>query len=283
MSDLNSRQTQEEMDDVRSFLNGRLMGFSNLRRGSDPPDVIVDREGLPQLGIEHTTYHPEADRVGMERRAKEFKGVLDGLIVQSPKLKGVSVAVHFRDTAMPGDRRHTSIAIEMVRFIEHAVDQGWVIDQCRRFSVVHGCEELTCLGDFFVLPAEGWSVLAKYVSVVYLFRIQWDGYLPSQNFYAQSGYCSPYPEAFLKVFSRKEQKVRKAIELGKYAKGCSPLYLLVVCNTRDDLTSEIYGSDGLQDAVEESGFDFANSVFDEIWLMDSRGGGRSQRLYPWQN
>jgi hypothetical protein len=280
MSDPNPLKTKEEVDQVRSFLHGRSIEFLDARRGSDPPDVIVDREGLPQLEIEVTKYHPEQGRVGMEKRAKQFGEVLDGLIRQSPRLRGVAVAVHFRDTRMPSTSQHVPIASEMIRFIEHCVDQGWVIENDRRFSVVAGCQALVCVGDFFILPVARWPLLAKYVSVVYLSRMSVEVYLPSQNFYAQAGYCSPYPEAFLEIFTKKENKVREAIKLGRYAKQGGPLFLLVLCNIKNDLTSEIYGADGLQESVKESGFDFDNSLFDEIWLMELERG-RSKRLYPW--
>ncbi len=282
MSAPNPTNIQEELEQARMFLSARQMEFLDVAPGNNPPDVIVTRERMPPLEIEVTKYHPEEDRVGMELRASQIREALNGLIRQSPNLKGISVGVHYQDLRMPKARDHTSIASEIVRLIEYAVANGLVVEGNRKFCVVPD-PVLNRISNFFFLPAADWPLLAKHVSVVYLSRFPFDYYLPSNNTYAQSGYCSPFPEAFQSIFSAKEAKIRRAIKHKTYARCDSPLILLIPCNIRGDQRSYIYGSDLLRDSVEECGFDFASSHFDEIWLMDLCGGGRSQCLYPWES
>jgi hypothetical protein len=90
-------------------------------------------------------------------------------------------------------------------------------------------------------------------------------------------------KAFRELLEKKKERIVQATRQGKYLKMESPLWLLIRCNTNRDLRSEIFGSEDLRYAVDESGFDFANSPFDEIWLMEGTSNGRSQRLYPWQD
>src|SRR6516162_981319 len=148
MSDPNKIKTNEEIEQVRAFLTSRQLVFADVRKGNDPPDVTVDRDGLPPLDVEVTKYHPKSEpdhddkdkqaeskrsRVGMEKRAEQFREVLNGLVRQRPKLKGVAIATHFRDTETPSASDHKRIAGEMVRFIELVVDQGLVVENSRRF------------------------------------------------------------------------------------------------------------------------------------------------------
>jgi hypothetical protein len=130
-----------------------------------------------------------------------------------------------------------------------------------------------------VFPSSKWPSLAEATSVLKLFRTEFDDFLPTNNPQAQAAWSSPYPAAFRKFLEQKTENIREATEQGKYAKVNGPLWLLVVCYTRRDLSSEIFGSEEIKYSVEESGFDFANSPFDEIWLMqDSRG--LSDCIYP---
>jgi hypothetical protein len=280
VSDPNPNKTVREREQAKSFLLGRGMPFQSVDAGSDPPDVNVRRAGLPPLDIEITSYHPENDRVGMEKRANQFRALFDDLMRQSPKLKGVSIGMIFHDSRMPGDSRHSQIASEMIRCVEHAVDQGWVIDTNLNISFAENYFDIE--DEWFVLPSADWPLLAQHVNVLQLSRFPWDGYLPTNNFYAQAAYSSPYPDAFLKLLTKKEESVRDAIQKRTYVRGHGPLWLLILSNIPGDLASHVYGDPWLRSAVDDSGFDFGNSVFDEVWLMDLAGGGRSRRLYPWE-
>jgi hypothetical protein len=81
----------------------------------------------------------------------------------------------------------------------------------------------------------------------------------------------------------KDERIREATRAGKYLKAESLLWLLIVSNTREDLSSWIFGDWQLKQPVDHSGFDFSNSPFDEVWLMDQAAGGRSHRIYPWDD
>jgi hypothetical protein len=284
MSDLRLTKKEREKAQVRAFLVGRRMPFQSLEDGPDPPDVRVLRDGLPSLGVEVTEYHPDADRVGIQLRWSQLREILDELIRQSPALKGVHIGPIFQDNRIPSRSRHLAIAEELVRCAEHSVKQGWLGQGELKLSFQEWvpptkCYPMTCA--WFVFSAREWPTLARFVSVLNLFSIDFAGYLPTNNPQAQAAYCSPYGDAFLTLLEEKERSIRTAIAEAKYLKGESPLWLLIGCNTKGDLSSEIFGSEDLRRAVDESGFDFANSPFDEVWLMDDIGGGRSQRIYPW--
>ncbi len=284
MSDPRPTKKGRERGQVRAFLNGLRMPFQTLEDGQDPPDVRVIRLGLPSLSIEVTEYHPQDDRVGREKRWKQLQDTLFGLIKKRPLLEGVYISPIFKDFKIPQQTYHGQLSEELVQCVEYARARGWVIQRWRKLAFQQYVEPgkvLPIPPDWIILPAKEWKLLAKYIDVVYLFQIPGGGFMPSNNPQAQTAYCSPYGAAFLSLLEEKEESVRTAIMKGKYSKGESLLWLLIVCNTIADLSSRIFGSEDLRHAVDESGFDFANSPFDEVWLMDESGGGRSQRIHPW--
>lgn len=280
VSDTNPEKTQRELDQVRAFLRLQRMDYEAIERGPDPPDVIVRRVGALPLGIEITAYHPDEDRMGLEKRSGQFRDVLYDMIRESPKLKSVLIQIFFHDGKAPRANRHSPVGAEMVRCVEYAVDQGWVGEAPRKISFVDGWYDT---GDhWIILPSAEWPLLAESVDLIQVSRMSWDGYFPSHDFSAQAAYSSPYPEAFYRLLAKKEAAIRDAIQSKKYVQGEGPLWLLILSNIQGDLASHIFAEAWLREAVEDSGFDFGHSVFEAVWLMDVQGDGRSQRLYPWE-
>ncbi len=282
MSDPRSEKVRREQEQVRAFLIARALPFARIDKGPDPPDVIVHRDDLLPLEVEVTEYHPETLRVGMEARAGQFRQTLDGLVAANPSLKGIYINSHFYDNGIPSRRHHDVIATEVVRFVEYAMNRGWVGRERHKFSF-QGTRTDIIASDWIALPAERWPVLARFMSVLEVLDFPFDGYMPSACYQAQVGWCSPYAQPFAQIFGSKAEKLRNASQEGRYARGDSPLWLLIVCNRSGDLRSNIFGGWELKSAVEESGFDFADSPFDEVWLTAENLGGRSQRLFPWDD
>jgi hypothetical protein len=286
MSDPRPEKKAREKGQVRAFLGSRLLSFKGIEEGQDPPDVQVIQDGFPALNIEITEYHAEVGRVGIEKRWRQLAETIYDLIKQRPALKGVSADPIFLDHRIPSRIHHGEIACELLRCAEFVLDHGWLEIGNRKLSFQSWVSTGLCYPitpSWTVLPASEWPTLAKHVSAVTVSKIDFAGFLPSNNPQAQSAYSSPYAGAFLSLLEEKEDSIRRAIRTGKYAKSNSALLLLIVCNTRGDLSSEIFGDWQIKPSLDECGFDFQNSVFDEIWLMDEIGGGKSQRLHPWDD
>jgi hypothetical protein len=284
MSDPRPEKKRREWEQVHVFLHARGIRCFNLKDGCDPPDVRVIQDGSPALDIEVREYHAEADRVGVEKRWHQLRAVIDDLIKQRPTLKGVALLPIFQNHRIPSRRHHQEIGDELTRCAEFVVKQGRLDQGGRKLSFQDWVPAGTCLAmspPWLHLPASEWPTLAKHVSAVTISRIAFSGYLPCNNPQAQTAYSSPYAGAFLTILEEKEDRVHAAIRKGTYSKAESALWLLVVCNTRGDLGSSIFGDWQLKSSVAECGFDFEKSVFEEIWLMDEINGGRSQRLHPW--
>jgi hypothetical protein len=283
MSDPRITKAKREQNQVRAFLGGRGIAYVGLDRGTDPPDVIVHQDGKPPIEIEVIEYHPEDGRVGIEKRWRQLKKELDSQIKERPLLKGVSVNPIFHDAMIPKLPYHRTIAEELVRCAEYAFGRGWVgRELCKLLfrDNVESASYVKISHDWLDLPSKEWSVLAKHVNVLYLQHDPFDFHFPSNNFQTQTARRSPYAAAILAHLERKEEKVRKAVQDGRYSKGEGPLWLLIVSNTLGDLSSFAFGNDRLRQAIEESGFDFEGSLFDRVWLIDESGGG-TQCLFPW--
>jgi hypothetical protein len=282
VSDSRLAKIQREQDQVHAFLNGRGIAFDRLDEGPDPPDVIAHRDGLPPLGIEITEYHPEGDRVGMEDRARQFRGTFDDLIARLPSLKGIAVSVVFKDARIPSLRRHEDIANEILRCMLYLSRPARIEFSGIKLSFQD--DSPRPLGHHWsALPAQEWPVLAKYVSSLELNGFSHDYHLPCSCRQAQAAFSSPFAAAFSSLLEGKAERICKATQRERYKKSNSPLWLLIVSNRRNDLGSHIWGDPHLRTAIEESGFDFVESPFNEVWLMAEVLGGKSQRLYPWED
>jgi hypothetical protein len=257
---------------------------SRLGDGPDPPDVHVFREGLPTLDIEVREYHPASDRVAMEERARELREILDGLIGRLPSLKGVAVRLLVQDAKMPRRSRQRAIAEELVRCIESVLSRGWVSGGRFELSFLNhvkpGTYDEDVIGSLD-LSAKEWPLVAEHMRQVDLHLTAFDYFFPSGVYQAQSAFCSPRDDAFRSILEGKERRLDNAIRKGRYSKGESPLWLLIPVNVSNDLSSFVFNNVRLKQSIDECGFDFQSSVFDEVWLTDETGGGKSQCVHPW--
>lgn len=283
MSNHEGAQVVQEQELVCAFLANLGIASLGLTRGSDPPDVIVHRRSKPSIEVEVTEYHPEDDRVGMEKRWQQMRDLLYLEVKKHPQLKGVSISVIFRDRRVPRQCHHPAIAESLFACAEFLLQQGWIGPE--RLKVYFG--DYVDRGFYrqigprqLVLSSKEWPVLGRHVTALYIRSASWNGHFPVSNPQAQTAWCSPYSAAFLEILERKEWKIRNAIESGRYSKGEGPLLLLIVSNVPGDLSSSIFGDEHLERVIRESGFDFEGSIFDEIWLMEAYSG-ESQCLFPW--
>jgi lambda repressor-like predicted transcriptional regulator len=282
MSDPSPEKWQRDKQLTEAFLQPIGFAYSSLERGSDPPDVSVKLRDSLMLHVELTDYHPNWDRVGLEKRSRSFRQLLDQLICSRESLKGVFIRTVFKDERIPSERLHLQIGEEVIRVAESMVNQGWANEVGINVSFTN--QDMPTSPHIFsswcLLAKEESPILFKSINTIHVSSFEFSGYLPCAEPFAQAAYCSPYPEAFLDLLTKKEQKMRNAELVGSYVPGLAPLWLLIVCNNRGDLSSEIFGSEWLQESVEECGFDFQGSAFNEFWLM-RESGGVPQRLHPW--
>jgi hypothetical protein len=282
VSDPRTAKQALELNQVREFLCGARVPYTRVERGDDPPDLVVHREGSLPLGIEVTEYHPQDQRVAFEKRWKEFQDAIDPLLEVRPLLAGIGIHLSFHDPRVPQHRYHYALALEVVRCTEFVRQEGW--DGARPLSLSFldmGEQRLDRLDqDDWILGAADWPELKEHVSHLDIVDHHVLYRLPISSYQADTAGCSPSADALRRILDGKEYAIRKAIKRGRYAPA-GPLWLLVVANNVNDLSSFAFADGGLKGALDSSGFDFQASVFQEVWMSEACGPGRALRLYPW--
>ena len=197
-----------EQSQVSSFLFGRGILFARLDRGPDPPDVIVYREGAVPLHMEVTEYHPEADRVGREKRSSQFRETLDGLIKTKPALMDIDIQLTFQDNEMPRRPQHVAIAEEVVRCVQRTFSQGWTGGMRCELSFLNcvqsGSADYAFPGSLS-LQATEWPLLAEHVTELAISHFRYGGYVPSRCVQTQRALCDPRPDVFRDLLCGKEE------------------------------------------------------------------------------
>src|SRR5262249_30629208 len=91
----------------------------------EKPDFWVRRTTGPDIGLEVTEYHPEAQDVSGARRAeveahwwKELEPRLDRERQARPSLEGVRLSLQFKDPSLPRRKEQDARASEVVRLAE---------------------------------------------------------------------------------------------------------------------------------------------------------------------
>lgn len=280
MADPRPGKQDLELRQVSAFLRAVRIPYVRLERGPDPPDVAAHRNGDGPLWIEVTEHHPQNERVAVQKRWGQFQETIHPLIAAQPLLTGVHISLSFRDSLVPSRHRHAALANEAVRCALSARQDGWEGPGRRSICFLGAVMQQVGENDW-VLPAAAWPELAAHVSQLEL------RYYPglheplfSSNFQAQGAWSSPTGETLRDVLDRKETAMRAAIDQGRHTLG-GPLWLLLVANNLSDMSSFAFASDRLKDALDDSGFDFGTSVFQEIWMLEGCGAGRARRLHPW--
>ncbi|MFO1429551.1 MAG: hypothetical protein U1F76_05330 [Candidatus Competibacteraceae bacterium] len=134
------------------------------------------------------------------------------------------------------------------------------------------------------LPKEEWPTLAMHVSWVRVDRMDQVSWPPWDCPQIDTGFAYYSEVEFRRIFECKQKKVRDAMAEGKFDASLGPLWLLIVCDNRDDITSHIYPTDSsdieqLREVVAASEFNFQDSPFQQVWLF-SRLLGAKYRLFP---
>jgi hypothetical protein len=284
MSDPRRAKRERETGQVRAFLEGIGMPFQSLGDGPDPPDIYVFRQGLPRLDIEIREYHPTSDRVKLQSQSREFLEILNGLIEKHPNLNGVSLLLLLQNALMPKRSEYRAIAQELVLCIETILRRGWISDLESELLfldyILPGAYEHEPRGTID-LSAKEWPLVDKHISQIDLSIRHVPFALQAKIYQTHVAWCSPSDDQFRAILKGKKERLEKAIQSGSYFRGESPLWLLIPTNTLNDLSSFVFNSARLKDAIDKCGFDFNTSPFDEVWLMDETGSGRSQRIHPW--
>jgi hypothetical protein len=272
-----------ELNQVRAFLRGAGVPYTRLERGGDPPDVVVHRDGSPPFGIEVTEYHPQEGRVAVQTRWEQFRETIDPLVAAQPLLAGVQISLTFRDPLIPQRRHHAALAGEVVRCAVFLRQGGWEGPRPRSLYFLDmGRRRFDRIDtDDWIFSAADWPELATHVSQLDLRHHPAIPYpLPISNYQAQAAWCSPSGDALRDALDRKEAAVRAAVDQGRYAPG-EPLWLLVVANNLNDISSFAFADERFKEALDDSGFDFQASVFQEVWMSEGCGPRRALQLHPW--
>jgi hypothetical protein len=282
VSDPRAAKQERELNQVGEFLRRARVPYTCLERGGDPPDVVVHRNESSPLGIEVTEYHPQDGRVGVQTRWEQFREVLDPLLAARPLLAGVQISLTFHDHSVPKRSHHASLAREVVRCAEFVRQCGWEGTRHRSLYFLDtGGQHFDRIGpDEWIFSAADWPELAAHVNQL---ELRYYGVLyplPISNYPVEGAWCSPSADALRASLDRKEAAVRAAIDQGRYAPGW-PLWLLIVANNPNDISSFAFADEGLKEALDSSGFDFQASVFQEVWMSEGCGPKRVLRLHPW--
>jgi hypothetical protein len=272
-----------EQKQVEDFLRAAGIAHSRIERGGDPPDVLVYfDEGVP-LGIEITEYHPEQGRAAAQKRWSQLLETLESLRADVASLHGVKINVTFRDPELPPHRYHTALAQELIRCVKDQAQAGLEVGDYREICFVNWPLDrpLKKSSDGWLYGAETWQLLSEHLTLVELKRWRWPilDPIPISNYQTQTGWCTPNSGALRSALEKKEADLRVAIQQGRY-RPVEPLWLLIIANNPNDISSFAHGSTRLREAVDDSGFPFAGSVFQEVWMSDAFGHQPPHRLYP---
>jgi hypothetical protein len=130
------------------------------------------------------------------------------------------------------------------------------------------------------LSGKQWPILASYLNTVTVSRIPYEVYLPCNSGQAQTAWVSPSSDAWDSLLAAKNLDVQKKVDSGKYSKEDRELWLLVVGDRSNDLSSTLIMGQELKDTLDRCSFDFNMSNFDRVWAL-SESSGIAQCIYPW--
>jgi hypothetical protein len=272
--------------------------FCGLFSGADPglviespdppaPDVWVRGsrlaevagEGVDCIGVEVREYHP-ARRAEVGERWARLDRVIDNMRRQRPVLKAVAASIDFTDPLLPKDREHPAVARALVEAVEAAAPR---ILPGMAIRVVFLPQETVgnapkYAGDITFLPSEGFAVAAKHISLLRLESDpgwEWPLWLCPRML---AGWNAPSTEEFGSILEGKQRKA------ARYDTQDRPLWLLIVADLGNDQESHIVPREEadltyLREQVSATGFEFAASHFQRVWLISEFTGGAVQ-LHP---
>jgi hypothetical protein len=274
-------QKQAETRYVTMFLDG-LVEYVSIEP-CEPPDFWVRRSPSVDLALEVVEYHPAAETFPGIRRtqieATWWKNLHPLIIPKCTSIKDVSVHLRLNENRLPKKNECEVIAADLVRLVEVVVKNAAFrnADTLVEFGPKASLPA-NCPGEVF-LPVEDWKVATTLSSL----NVSRHPSVPVPLWHclnANTAWLGPDVEEFSRILESKRKKAQK------YNLGGAPLWLLVVCATDGDLQSHIFPQNAeecerLADAVKQTGFDFTDGPFEQIWLLSAIGEGRV-RLHPAQ-
>jgi hypothetical protein len=277
-------QKAEEKHYVRAFLEG-LTDYTSVEAG-ERPDFMVRRTAGPDIALEVTEYHQDAEGlVGIPRSAvearwwKELEPLLEVERRTRPALKDVIVHLQFNGPELPKKGLHRELARELARLVESvALHAGAhdieVVFAPRATIAVVG----SWMGGCLFLAEEDWAEASKCLSMLRVSRRPGLTGLPWTCLNVAAAWVGASENEFRRILDGKAAKAQT------YTLGGAPLWLLIVCEVHGDVQSHIFPRTDfdlaqLAVSIQATRFDFQHGPFSQVWLFSAFGGGRL-RLHP---
>jgi hypothetical protein len=275
-----------------TVLGGDGAGLVFTSANPPHPDVWVSGarlagiagDGVTCVGVELTDYH-SGDRAEVEHRwEKQLLGEIEKVRVNVPTVLNASIEVDFNDPRgfnhprLPRRSEHRQVAEQLVRAVEAALPKipaGILTSVCFIPRATLERMPSNAPGLFF-LAREDFPAAADHFNVL---KVRWhpDGVLPLVTCpRLLAGWASPHADVFTSILEKKGA--------ANYDTQGRPLWLLIVADLENDRESHVVPTDGeyldhLHEQVAATGFDFAGSQFQQVWLF-SEFNGCTVRLHP---
>jgi hypothetical protein len=292
----NSAKKANECNQVTRFLQSRGVQYRDLE-ASERPDFWLTLIGGRRVAIELTEYRPREPMHGRSTRsdveARWYRGLwqcIDGLRRQKPSLKHSCARLRFHDPELPGKRTHAQIAESVVELVETVAAQrtidatdfqiafqaaeaiaNWRAPICEMFPgrkcyYLAARATLGAPGAQLFLVREEWPELSPILASIDVLRTPYAAWPPWNCPDIQGAWSDPSGREFRAILRDKQEKARK------YRLSGTSLWLLIVCDVPDDVSSHIFPENGddltrLHDAIADSAFVFEASPFAEVWLF----------------
>ena len=284
MTRANQKATEEKY--VKAFLND-FNNFSSLE-GGEGPDFWVRQDGSPDIALEVTEYHPAAEGLPGVRRSevegrwdRELEPTLDRLRRERPALGTLQAHIDFNDHRLPKRREHPRLATEIIAIAETVAprlcrigEEIEIIFLPRRlvYQLSRWDEEEERLAE------EDWPFASTHLNSLSFCvwpELNWPPWrCPRIN----GAWFAPSVEHFRLIVTGKTSKAVK------YTLNGAPPWLLIVCEVPGDVQSHIFPTDAakrrhLHETIRDTGYDFGNGPFSQVWLFSAFSGSRLQ-LFP---
>jgi hypothetical protein len=276
---------QNEERYARNLLDG-MVNYKSLD-ACECPDFWVRCGSLPDIALEVTEYHPQAQgapdvrRTAVESRWGKIEKILDRERRARPSLQHIHLRLNFKDKGLPRQNEHQAFAFELIRLVEEVAAKSVHPDHEIKIAFLPKSSFASLggkLGGFDFFAEEDWPQVSKQLSGLHISYNPELPWLPWCCMNVAGAWVGPEEVEFLRIFNT------KAAKAPSYNLQGSPLWLLVVCNLFHDLQSHIFPQDDddlatLLAQLGELGFDFENGPFNQVWLLSAAGKNRL-RLHP---
>lgn len=263
---------------VERFLEARGFEHLSVEPELEPngwPDQWIRIGDAADIAVEVTEYRPrvkvgkKADRSTIQARCDEsLLPKIHDYKIQFEELHDIQACLYFKDRDLAPKHEHAKIAKEVVRFALQYSSKARTDKDVQL--------PLFPRGDLDRLPPGGvaeedWPGLRKRIARIVLRRrpgIKWPTWTcPGVN----CSFISPSSQEFDAILKG------KALQAGGHNPTAHPLWLLIVSDVPNDISSHIFPrydheSELLQNAVTGCKFDFAHSPFAEVWLTSDESG-----------